>query len=56
MSGQIVQNKYTEIALTTLRQSLQKEAAELTSYLKQSQAVMQTLTNVCQRWVYVTKF
>jgi len=48
---QIVYERHTEGELKAKKSGLQKEAAELTTYLKQNQDVSQTLVNVCQRSV-----
>ena len=50
LKNEIINDRLTEISLKQKRQDLQKEAAELTSYIKQNQDVTQTLINICQRW------
>ncbi|XP_074660602.1 uncharacterized protein LOC141913058 [Tubulanus polymorphus] len=45
----IIVDRLTENNLKSRRSELQKEAAELTSYIKQNQDVTQTLMNICQR-------
>ena len=42
-------DRHTEVCVKAKRMDLQREASELTSYLKQNQDVTQTLMNVCQR-------
>lgn len=49
LKDQIVSDRFTETTLREKRADLQKEAAELTSILKQNQDITHTLTNVCQR-------
>lgn len=46
---QLILDRHTESTIRTRRQAVQKEAAELTSYIKQNQDVTQTLVNMCQR-------
>ncbi|KAK2141775.1 hypothetical protein LSH36_1043g00005 [Paralvinella palmiformis] len=46
---QVVIDRFTETNVANKRQQLQKEAMELTSYIKQNQDVTHTLMNVCQR-------
>ena len=55
LKDQIVIDRHTEGAVKGRRADLQKEASELTTYLKQNQDVTQTLMNVCQRYVYINK-
>ena len=47
----IILDRVTEIVLHDRRAALQKEALELTSYIKQNQDVTHTLVNICQRYV-----
>ncbi|XP_064635720.1 uncharacterized protein LOC135492918 isoform X3 [Lineus longissimus] len=49
LKNEIIDDRLTEIMLKAKRQELQKEAAELTSYIKQNQDVTQTLMSICQR-------
>lgn len=46
---QLIIDRHTESTIRTRRQAVQKEAAELTSYIKQNQDVTQSLVNMCQR-------
>ena len=43
-------DRHTENNIKGRRSDLQKEASELTTYLKQNQDVTQTLMNICQRY------
>jgi len=45
----LINDRSTEIVLRDRRASLQKEALELTSYIKQNQDVTHSLVNLCQR-------
>ena len=47
----LILDRVTEIVLHDRRAALQKEALELTSYIKQNQDVTHTLVNICQRYV-----
>jgi hypothetical protein len=46
---QIVIDPFTEATMANKQRELQKEAVELTSYVKKNQDITQTLMNVCQR-------
>ncbi|XP_052824152.1 uncharacterized protein LOC106875793 isoform X9 [Octopus bimaculoides] len=45
---QLIIDRHTESTIRSRRQAVQKEASELTSYIKQNQDVTQTLVNMCQ--------
>ena len=49
LKDSVIFDRYTEGNIKSRRLALQKEATELTSYLKQNQDITQTLMNVCQR-------
>lgn len=49
LRNRLVLDRHTEVAIKERRSAIQKEAAELTSYIKQNQDVTQTLVNICQR-------
>lgn len=49
LQNRIVFDRVTEPTITTKRAQLQKEAAELTSFVHQNQDITHTLMNVCQR-------
>ena len=47
--NQLIIDKSTESALLEKRALLQREAAELTSYITQNQDISHSLVNICQR-------
>ncbi|XP_021345795.1 uncharacterized protein LOC110445468 [Mizuhopecten yessoensis] len=49
MKNTLIVDRSTEVTLYERRCRLQKEAAELTSYIKQNQDITHTLVNICQR-------
>ncbi|XP_064599795.1 uncharacterized protein LOC135466306 isoform X1 [Liolophura sinensis] len=49
LRNRLVLDRHTEVAIKERRSAIQREAAELTSYIKQNQDVTQTLVNICQR-------
>ena len=49
LGNEITVDRHTETNLEERRDALQKEAVELSSYLKQNQDIMQTLISVCQQ-------
>ncbi|KAJ8298703.1 hypothetical protein KUTeg_022763 [Tegillarca granosa] len=49
MTNQLISDSGTEINLQNRRAKLQKEASELTSYIKQNQDITNALVNICQR-------
>ena len=51
LKEQIVLDRNTDSFIKSKKLALQKEACELTTYLKQNQDVKQSLVNVCQRSV-----
>ncbi|GAB1602386.1 uncharacterized protein LOC115211754, partial [Argonauta hians] len=49
VKDQLIIDRHTESTIRSRRQAVQKEASELSSYIKQNQDVTQTLVNMCQR-------